>query len=487
MHAKPKMDFRLTKTAYLSYLKCPQEFWLRHHQPPLFASPITLESDHLFRQGNEVQRLVRSLERFQSNDLQIVDFERTFQTADFFARCDVTVTDKATGEISIYEIKAASSVKDEHYDDVAFQKMVVEASGFAVGRCCVITMNGEYVRQGDIDAEQLFIINDVTEKVAAMQNATEQQARNAQVYLTSEFEPSLVEYAKSRHSSKHEFKCIAVQTYFSNLPDYTVFHVPRIHKPKLFDLLEKGIIDLREIPDDFEFSDKQREYIAAAKSNEIKIEREAIKQHVESWQYPLHFLDYETFQYAIPQFDGVSPFQQMCFQYSLHTIDSPGSELRHNEYLARHDEQNPPLALAEHLKNAMSNGIGTVFVWYESFEKTRNDEMAARFPEYKDFFEEVNAKTVDLMKIFSERLYVHPDFKGRNSIKKVLPVLCPDVPSHAELGIKEGLTASISWYRAVKWENMPDAERLRIFNDLREYCELDTRAMIDIYRVLAAL
>ncbi len=483
MQTKPKMDFRLSKTDYLKYLTCPQEFWLKHHQPLLFSSPITLQADHLFRQGNEVQKLVRLLAQFQSNELQIVDFERTFQTAEFSARCDVTVTDKATREISIYEIKAASSVKDEHYDDVAFQKMVVETSGSVVGRCFVITMNGDYVRHGDIAPESLFTINDVTEKVATMKDITEQQSLNAKIYLQSEFKPSLIEYAKSKHERKHEFDCVAIRTYFQNLPDFTVFHIPRIHKPKLITLIEMEIIDLREIPDDFELSDKQREYIAATISSEIRIDHDAIKKHVESWKYPLHFLDYETFQYAIPQFEGVSPFQQMCFQYSLHTIDSPGSEPHHSEFLARRDEPNPPLALAQHLKNALPD-IGTVFVWYESFEKTRNTEMALRFPEYAKFFEEVNANTFDLMKIFSDRLYVDPKFKGSNSIKKVLPVLCPDIPKYEDLGISEGLTASISWFRAATWETISETERAQIFADLEKYCELDTLAMVEIYRHL---
>ena len=482
------MKNRLTKTSYINYLKCPQEFWLKNHQPLLFESGISLESDHLFRQGNEVQRLVRLLAKFQTNELQIVDFERTFQSADFSARSDVAVTDRATGEISIYEIKGSSSVKDEHYEDVAFQKMVVESSGSKVGRCFVITMNGEYVRQGDIEPEKLFTVNEVTEKVDGMREETEIQSRASINYLETEFQPSLIEYANSRHGSKHEFDCVAVRTFFPDLPDYTVFHVPRIHKPKLIALLDRGIIDLREIPDDFELSDKQREYVAAAMSSEVWINRDEIKKRIESWQYPLHFLDYETFQYAIPQFDGIKPFQQMCFQYSLHTIDAPGDDLRHSgEYLARQDESNPPLALAEHLKDAMSGGIGTVFVWYESFEKTRNSEMAVMFPKFAEFFNEVNAKTVDLMKIFSERLYIHPGFKGRSSIKKVLPVLCPDIPKYSDLGIGEGLTATIKWFRAVKWDNMPDAEREQIFNDLLEYCELDTLAMVEIFSVLQAL
>jgi len=134
----------------------------------------------------------------------------------------------------------------------------------------------------------------------------------------------------------------------------------------------------------------------------------------------------------------------------------------------------------------MSSGIGTVFVWYESFEKTRNSEMAEMFPEYAAFFEDVNERTVDLMKVFSDNLYVHPGFKGRSSIKKVLPVVVPEM-SYASLGIGDGMTATISWYRAVRWEAMDAETRQKIFDDLEKYCELDTLAMVEIFYRLQAL
>ena len=218
----------------------------------------------------------------------------------------------------------------------------------------------------------------------------------------------------------------------------------------------------------------------------IVIDRAEIGKRIDAWEYPLHFLDYETFAYAIPQFDGIKPFQQMCFQYSLHTIDRPGAKPRHTAYLSRGEDGVPPRAMAEHLKQAMSGGIGTVIVWYESFEKTRNTEMAAMLPEYADFFEEINSRTADLMKVFSDKLYIHPDFKGRSSIKKILPVVVPKL-SYASLGIGDGMTATISWFRAVKWESIDDETRQKIFDDLEKYCELDTLAMVEIFNELVAL
>jgi hypothetical protein len=91
------------------------------------------------------------------------------------------------------------------------------------------------------------------------------------------------------------------------------------------------------------------------------------------------------------------------------------------------------------------------------------------------------------MKIFADRLYIHPDFKGRSSIKKVFPAICPHATKYDSLGISEGLTASISWFHAVKRLDMDPAERQRIFQDLLEYCTLDTWAMVEIFYVLDGL
>jgi len=480
MQPKRKMDYRLTKVGYLRYLSCPPEFWLEVHEPLLFVRDMTLEDKHLRQQGYDVEWHVKQLARFRSDDRQSVDFQRTFHTSELMTRSDIVVTDSTTGAIDIYEVKGSSKVKPEHYDDVAYQKYVAERMGERVRNCYVVTLNGDYVRDGEIDNEQLFVITDVTDEVSVRQEETEKQIADAFRYLESIPVPSLAEYCID-----NKLDCRFLKARFPDLPEYTVFDISYLKHDKRRELLRSNIIDINDVPDDFPLSPKQRSQVNAAKSGEEMIDREAIAKRVCDWQYPLHFLDYETFSYAIPQFDGVKPFQQMCFQYSLHTIDAAGAEMRHSEYLS-HGIGNPARDVAEHLRDAMSGGIGTVFVWFEGFEKARNDEMAEMFPDLADFFAEVNAKTCDLMKIFADNLYVHPDFKGKTSIKKVLPVLAPDL-SYSELGIGDGMTATIRWFHAATRRNMDESERLRIFNDLHEYCKLDTIAMVRIYDVLREL
>ncbi len=480
MKPKLKTEFRLTKTAYLRSLKCMPEFWLEYHQPLLFASEITLEHSHLRQQGYAVEQLVKQMQRFQTFDNISVDFQRTFQTALLSARSDVVVTDKITGEIDIYEIKSSSSVKEEHYDDVAFQRITAERSGSRVKRAYVVTMDGEYVRHGEIDVEQLFTVTEVTDTIELRIADTEEQIKKAIEYLETVPVASLADYCMD-----NKLDCQFIKHHFTDLPQYTIFDISYLKHDKRRQLLTDGIINIIDVPADFPLSKKQRSQVDAAISGEIIIDREEIARRAGEWEYPLHFLDYETFSYAIPQFDGIKPFQQMCFQYSLHTIDRHGAEPRHNEYLSNGNDD-PPRSVAEHLHNSMSGGIGTVFVWYEPFEKGRNEEMAEMFPDLADFFREVNDKTYDLMKIFADNLYIHPDFKGKTSIKKVLPVLVPAL-SYNDLGITGGMTATIQWFRAATWTSISDTERLQIFNDLYEYCELDTKAMVEIFNELTAL
>lgn len=475
------MKNRLTKTAYLNYLKCPQEFWMDHNGLRESADVFeTLEYEHLRQQGYAVQQLVKQLRRFRTGGTAVIDFERAFTTDELYARSDLVVTNTDTGIIDIYEVKSSASVKDEHLDDVAFQKMVAKQSGSSVGRCHVITMNGEYVRQGELDVEQLFTITDVTDEIEVRNEATIQQTAEAIAYIDSTPIPSLVDYCM-----ENKLDCRFIRLHFPDLPGYTIFDISRLNNDRRRLLLADGIIDVKDVPDDFKLSKKQQAQVIAAKSNSIEIDREGIAERIASWEYPLHFLDYETFSYAIPQFDGVRPFQQMCFQYSLHTIASTGAEMTHSKFLSRGDDD-PPRALAEKLYYDLANNLGTVLVWYEGFEKTRNTEMAGMFPEYATFFEELNAHTQDLMKVFSDNLYIHPEFRGRTSIKKVLPVLRPNL-SYTDLGIGDGMTASISWFRAATWETLKAAEREKIFDDLDNYCKLDTLAMVEIYSELASL
>ena len=79
-------------------------------------------------------------------------------------------------------------------------------------------------------------------------------------------------------------------------------------------------------------------------------------------------------------------------------------------------------SLIESLK-ANVGGKGSILVWYESYEKSRNNEMAEIYPEAADFLNAFNERIIDLMKPFSQGMIRDEMFLGGSSIKKVLPAL----------------------------------------------------------------
>ena len=245
-----------------------------------------------------------------------------------------------------------------------------------------------------------------------------------------------------------------------------------------------GILEIQAIPDGFSLTEPQMNQVMVAKTHQPIIDKESISSALKSIVYPIYFLDYETFAPAIPLFDGTKPYQQVCFQYSLHVLPKEGAELEHYEFLAS-GKENPVPALAKQLKQDIATNDGTVIVWNKSFEMSRNTEMGEMYPEYKEFMASVNTRVFDLMEIFAKQYYVHPRFEGSYSIKKVLPVLVPAL-TYKNLGIQEGGTASRSWFE-MNFGEMEDEKRDQIYNNLLKYCGLDSLAMFRIFEKLTKL
>jgi hypothetical protein len=120
-------------------------------------------------------------------------------------------------------------------------------------------------------------------------------------------------------------------------------------------------------------------------------------------------------------------------------------------------------------------------VAYSHFEADCFKWLAEAVPELAERLRACIGRIIDLEKILATG-YCHPDFGGRTSIKKTLPVMAPDL-SYDTLAIGDGQTASAAFARVVLGETTPE-ERQQTLKDLREYCGQDTLAMIRVHQGL---
>ncbi len=398
--------------------------------------------------------------------------------------CDVLVWNSRLNAYDLIEVKSSTSSStrrdDAYATDLAVQEHVLKACGVPVGGTFVMRLNSDYVRRGPIDIAQLFTRKDFGEAVAAVREALPSLIDEAHRWINTRTPPQgpcrCVRRSRGNHGEM--FSHIT-----PTIKDYSVHDIARINGRKLDALIDAGISEVADVPDGFELADKQATQVRVAKSGKPEIDRAGIAAFMNAITLPAAFLDFETHNPAVPRFEGYRPYQQIPFQFSLHILDRWRSVPKHHEFLHL-DTSEPDHLFMDALQNVLPRS-GAVIVWNKSFERSRLAEIAARHPENTAFVDDVTTRLVNLADIFSEQLHVHPEFHGSYSVKAVLPVLMPEL-SYDHLAIRDGAGAQHEWNNIVTgvYDEKTAKEAAEA---LRTYCKLDTRAMVEIARILFAL
>lgn len=495
---------KLSKTDFLICLDCAKNAWLKIHKPEIYKQKALSSFElNIVDTGNQIDELARGLfpdgvlvesrddveltKRLISDKTPVI-YQPVFATEKYTAVADIFVFNQTTNIYDLYEVKSSTATEEnggrkteDYLIDIAFQKNVLDDLGIQIGTLNLIRLNKEYVRFGELKLNELFLIENLTDKVANKLTDIKNKMEGAYELLSSENEPAghcdCILKGKNAH-------CTTSWYSNSDLPEYPVHAISRIgvNKKKLAELIDNGFFSIFDVPSDFKLSENQRRQVDTAQSGKEYIDKQGISEFLLTMKYPLAFLDYETFPSAIPRYNRFSPYQQIPFQFSLHVIETPDGESIHYDFIHT-DNDCPDEFFAKALKRHLPEK-GSIVVWNQRFEQGINKQVGERLSEFKDFMENVNNRVVDLMIPFfgNTTMYDHPAFKGSASIKYVLPALVPHL-SYKDMHIQEGGAASDTWNRIVSGEYSDEDKNMKI-QALKDYCHLDTLAMVEIWRVL---
>jgi hypothetical protein len=472
------MNMQFTKTDFIQYLNCRKSLWWLKHEPETYPhGEFSAFLQKLTREGYEVEGHVRRF--FENDGGRDVSFQQVFETEDgLFARADA-LERTSDNQVILYEIKSSTSVKADashnHIKDAGFQKVCAERAGYEIDRVYLVHLNGEYVRNGDVDPGALLTFVDITERVAEIAGEIADEIDSALRFLRG------ADLDRNGCSCVHKPRanqCDTFSLFNPSVPTPSIYSLPRLHAKKRAELITNGIFDLQVMPEGFALGPQQQAVLKAVRAGAPQVDLNAIRSILAGLRFPLYFFDFETYASAVPIVDGARPHQHFPVQYSLHIMQADGT-LTHREYLERQ------VRLPDRLVERMQADIGcegSILSWHASFEKARNREMAAMFPDRAAFLNDLNGRLTDLEDVF-KTAYVDARFDGSTSIKKVLPVICPAL-SYEDLDVQDGATAMESWERMVRAEG---DEADKIAAALSSYCERDTLAMVEIYRFLTKL
>ena len=484
----------ISKSTFLRGLQCSKLLWSIYHARHLFPK-VDDATQAIFDQANEVGAFAKKLfptgigigpppgdfdaaiQLTQSAlPYRLPIFEAAFAANGGYARADI-LNPVVQDEWDLIEVKSTTRTKDVHIPDLAFQTWVFTAAGIKIRRCILCHINNQFVRQGEVDPHQFFKRHDVTAEVMGILDSIGKQVCSMEGIIGLAECPKV---AIGRHCHSPN-DCPLREQCWAFLPPQNVMDLYHDAKGRGLDLLNRGVLLLADIPADYQLSEKQAIQRAVAISGKPHLSRIKLQRFFAELKYPLHFLDFESFQTAIPIFDGTWPYQQIPFQFSLHLVREVGAEPEHRKFLAE-GRNDPRPEFLRQLKSAVEPE-GSIVVFNASFEKGRLNECATAFPQYEPWVEAVKKRVVDLLIPFKAFNFYHPDQCGSASLKSVLPALTGK--DYKGLAIQEGTMASREFLR-VTFSDVSESERQRVRQALDLYCGQDTEGMVWILETLRA-
>lgn len=493
-HHMKKNNRSISKSKYLHGLQCPKYLWYEYHRRSDIPKPSPAVQ-FAFSEGHRVGELARSLfpdgvlverdwdpQKHSKKSLAACKLRQPLFEAGFvhglaYALADILVP-VADDQWDLIEVKSSTSVKEEHLLDAAFQKYTYEGAGLKIHKVYIMYLNNEYIRQGEVEADKLLIREDITRQAGVLESKIAEGLEVMAEIIAKDNMPEITigQHCRSPHDCPLQDIC------WDFLPQKDNVFILYSGGKKSFDLMERGILNLVDIPADTKLNYKQVIQLEAHKSGKPYLDREAIGEFLSKLEYPLHFIDFETLATAVPLYDGTGPYDYVPFQFSLYIVEQPGAEPIHHDWLAEGRADPRPVFLRQ--LHTLIADKGSIVAYNAGFEKNCLKNAASVYTDHSKWVRSLNNRFVDLLAPFQKFYYYHPDQAGRASLKNVLPALTKE--SYAGLGIAEGGTASAEYYRATFDGSVSNNERQKIRADLIKYCDLDTRGMIRIIDALRA-
>ena len=475
----------LSKTLFIKGLQCHKALFLHKYNPEL-KDEVSDAKEALFSSGRDVGVFAQQLfpggveipyeglslsDQIKQTQTEIKKGTATIYEAAFGykgAFCKIDILHKGKDGWEIYEVKSSTAMKDVYYDDVAFQYYVLRNTGLPISKASLVHLNNEYVKDGNVEVDRLFIIQDLTKTAKEQESVVSEELQKQREMLTGDLpDIDIGEYCNN------PYDCDFAEHCWAHIPENSIFDL-RGKGVNKFDLYRQGIIRMKDIPK-YMLNFKQGIQVAGTLKKKDHIIKKNIRDFLESLWQPLYFLDFETFMPPIPLFNGTRPYQQIPFQYSLHYMEQEGGELNHSEFLAS-PNCDPRHELTEKLVNEIP-GSACVLAYNMSFERRILEDLGSWFSQYGSRIENIIDNMRDLMAPFRNKDCYLWQMNGAYSIKTVLPTLVPEL-SYDEMEISDGGMAMNAYTMMCETEDPKELERIR--KALLEYCSLDTLGMVRI-------
>ncbi|GBF50047.1 hypothetical protein LPTSP4_15680 [Leptospira ryugenii] len=488
MQSKP-IQFPINKSSYLQFSHCANSFYLRNqnlvekNQNTFSGSLEWKEFQNICLSQFESVRIInpelskpQQIEETKKGILERVPVSGgQLLFGQMICFTEFLYPDENGISWTLYDFRPVSSHKLDILRSLFFQNKILSLLAIPISDTKLIKINPSYILEGNFNAKEYLSVESVADRLKREEERFELEWKDFQSFVEQHDFSFPIQGYKHCNSPK---SCIASNQCYPQEKNFEIFDLREAHDlgPKFF---QAGFRFLKDLPEE-ELNPIQRIQVTAHRNEEVYFDLGALSKFLETDSDLVAFLDFETINPAIPIFEGTKPFQHCPFLYSIHIWDQNSESPIHHSYIHHPENGDPRKIVLQKLFEDLPKEA-TVYCFNDFFEKQVIENLVEQHPENRTEWHIRRENFKDLAKPFKHFWIYSPKQKGKASLKEILPAFF-DI-SHESLSIKLGQDANYQYLRLLK-KQVTEDEKLRVLEDLENYCKMDSYALFLLYQMI---
>ena len=422
----------LSKSTFIRGSQCLKSLYLNKRRPFL-RDRLSQEQIAIFQRGTKVGVIAQQLfpggidvrpkspklyQKAVADTLEQIAkgtpviYEATFQHNGVLIMLDILAQEN--DKWFAYEVKSSLSVSETYLLDASVQYYVITNSGIQLEDFFIVHMNGDYVKNGEIDYNELFIKKSVKNTAAKNLNLVERQIEEQKEILNYQHSPKI---EIGPHCS-NPYPCDFHGHCWKGVPKNSIFDLTGMDINLQFELFKKGIHELGDLPDNYGLNPLQQKQIESVLNNNESANRDLLKKFIDELKQPVFILDILFFNPAIPVFDGTTPYQHIPFSFGLRELTDNDSG--DSEVTIYFDESagDPRLTLASSILQNLP-AKGAIICFDGELLKNRLSDLKTQLNLPEGQIKKIINRLISIKDIFQKGLYFHPELKEEVSITQI--------------------------------------------------------------------
>ena len=323
----------LSKSTYIKGLQCEKALYMQKKHPYL-RDKLSIEQRAKFQRGTDVgvlahevfpggidmspnspsqfpKKAAETMANLSNPEVKVM-YEAVFQFNDTLIMLDILVRD---GDRWLaVEVKSSLRLSDTYYNDAALQYYVLHGCGVPLSDFRLMYLNGDYVKDGPIDVQQLFKMESVMNYVVERESFVAKNVERLKTVVALPHAP-VVDIGTHCHNP---YPCDFQGHCWKLIPKNSFLFTTAMDDEMLFQSYFNGVNTNAKMLQQVEPDSVEAHQIEALETNSYYIDYKTLYSLApQPKPKSVAFLNLLLNRPAVPELDGTRPYEEMILAFAL--------------------------------------------------------------------------------------------------------------------------------------------------------------------------